>query len=593
MNGYPANFAASTCDSSQSCPFYNDGLERHYDDYTFANETGQSVCVTVSYTDTCDSELESSAFFKFFDPEDPCPTYLGSSLRFGTSGTYSFNVPAGATFVVIVQEMDSGAGCGSYTLTVTGLGCQVTPTGTPPTATSTRTRIPTRTRTVTPTITPTPDVCGPNSNYTIVFSGGTIVPGTTLVPDSQCDDCTVPLGLPFTYNFYGVPYNVATATDNGILAFVQNTSTFANECLPYPFVSNAIMPHWDDTLTTPAGDGIYTSLTGTAPNRIFNIEWRTSYFAGGGVANYEVRLYEGQDRFDLVYGVVDNQGISATVGAQKDDGSLLYTSYECFSGGVFDGLQMEFVQLPCGTSTPGITPTVPATNTGTRVPTSTPTPMSTSTYTATGTSTYTDTPIITGSPVATDTPTATPTLCPITFTDVDPSQYFYTAVQYLYCHGAISGYADNTFRPYNYTSRGQICKIVVLAYGFTIYIPPQPTFTDVPMDHPFYSYIETAAHSSIVTGYADGTFRPYNNVTRGQLCKIVVVAAGWTLLNPTAPTFTDVPTDHPFYQYIETAYCHGIISGYAGNIFLPGNNATRGQISKIVYLALVGAASCP
>ena len=44
---------------------------------------------------------------------------------------------------------------------------------------------------------------------------------------------------------------------------------------------------------------------GTAPNRIFNIEWRTVYFADATMtANYELRLYEGQSRFDVIYGTV-------------------------------------------------------------------------------------------------------------------------------------------------------------------------------------------------------------------------------------------------------------------------------------------------
>ena len=42
-----------------------------------------------------------------------------------------------------------------------------------------------------------------------------------------------------------------------------------------------------------------------------------------------------------------------------------------------------------------------------------------------------------------------------------------------------------------------------------------------------------------------------------------------------------------FYDYIETAYHHGIISGYADGTFRPGNSATRGQICKIVYDALL------
>ena len=50
---------------------------------------------------------------------------------------------------------------------------------------------------------------------------------------------------------------------------------------------------------------IFTSITGSAPNRIFNIEWRALYFAGTlALPTYELRLYEGQTRFDVIYGTV-------------------------------------------------------------------------------------------------------------------------------------------------------------------------------------------------------------------------------------------------------------------------------------------------
>jgi nitrogen fixation protein len=150
----------------------------------------------------------------------------------------------------------------------------------------------------------------------------------------------------------------------------------------------------------------------------------------------------------------------------------------------------------------------------------------------------------------------------------------------------ISGYSDGTFRPYNLTTRGQLSKIVVLAEGWPLSNPPIPTFTDVPTTHTFYQYIETAYDRGIISGYSDGTFQPGNNVTRGQLTKIVVLARGWTLLNPSTPTFIDVPADHPFYTYIETAFAHNIISGYADGTFRSANPATRGQISKIVHAAL-------
>ena len=54
------------------------------------------------------------------------------------------------------------------------------------------------------------------------------------------------------------------------------------------------------------------------------------------------------------------------------------------------------------------------------------------------------------------------------FIDVQPTDYFYEAVRYLHCRGAVSGYSDSTFRPYNNATRAQIAKIVVLAEGWQI-----------------------------------------------------------------------------------------------------------------------------
>ena len=90
----------------------------------------------------------------------------------------------------------------------------------------------------------------------------------------------------------------------------------------------------------------------------------------------------------------------------------------------------------------------------------------------------------------------------------------------------------------------------------------------------------------IISGYGDGTFRPNTSVTRGQLAKIVVLAWGWAVDTSGGPHFSDVPPDSPFYGMVETAFHRGIISGYGDGTFRVGANATRGQISKIVYSAI-------
>jgi S-layer homology domain/Carboxypeptidase regulatory-like domain len=174
----------------------------------------------------------------------------------------------------------------------------------------------------------------------------------------------------------------------------------------------------------------------------------------------------------------------------------------------------------------------------------------------------------------------------IMFHDVMSDTYYFEPVGFMVYNGYASGYSDGTFRPNNPATRGQVAKMVVLSSNWTLVDPPNPTFSDVPAGSTFYTYVETAVAHGIINGYSDGTFRPNANVTRSQLTKIVVLAHSWTLSNPPSPTFSDVPAGSTFYTYVETAVAHQILSGYQDGTFRPANNATRGQISKILYGAI-------
>jgi hypothetical protein len=240
-------------------------------------------------------------------------------------------------------------------------------------------------------------------------------------------------------------------------------------------------------------------------------------------------------------------------------------------------------------------------------PTASPTSPATSTRTPTPIATATTVPTRTPMPPA---PSATPTPCAISFTDVPADAYFYEPVRYLYCRGVVSGYNDGTFRPWNNTTRSQVVKIVVLAQSWEVINPAAATFSDVPYGSTFYTFVETAARHGIINGYECGSpepcdpqrrpiFRPFADVTRGQLAKIVALSAGWPIQDPPQATFSDVAYGSTFYTFIETAVRHGIINGYeCGSpepcdpqrrpVFRPANPATRGQIAKIVYNAVAG-----
>lgn len=321
----------------------------------------------------------------------------------------------------------------------------------------------------------------------------------------------------------------------------------------------------------------------------------------------------GGNGLDVAYNIKTDATGNAYVTGESGGNFPVVNAYQPTNGGGSDAFVSRIyeplptatpTETPCaGCGTPTYTATATSTNTPTRTPTATstntPTPTNTpgtpqaNTPTPTNTRRATYTPAPTFTPPATNTATATntpggptPIPCAITFSDVQPSEYFYQAVSYLYCARAISGYGDNTFRPFNNTTRSQLVKIVVLAENWPLIVPPEPTFADVPADNPFYQYVETAVQHQIISGYADGNFHPYNNVTRGQLCKIISIAERWPLIDPVDPHFTDVNVENPFYVFVETAYSHSVISGYSDGTFRWANNATRGQLCKIIYTAI-------
>ncbi|HYO48515.1 MAG TPA: PQQ-dependent sugar dehydrogenase [Chloroflexia bacterium] len=194
---------------------------------------------------------------------------------------------------------------------------------------------------------------------------------------------------------------------------------------------------------------------------------------------------------------------------------------------------------------------------------------------------------------------------PQLFTDVPANNTFYPYVQCLACRGVMGGYSDNTFRPNNNITRGQLSKIVANSAGFNEPVSGM-MFEDVPTTNTFYEFVQRMASRGIIGGYPCGGanepcgegdkpyFRPNANATRGQISKIVSQARGYT--NPVSgQRFEDVPASNSFYLYIERLASRGIMGGYpCGTVptepcgpqnrpyFRWGANATRGQSSKVV-----------
>ena len=106
----------------------------------------------------------------------------------------------------------------------------------------------------------------------------------------------------------------------------------------------------------------------------------------------------------------------------------------------------------------------------------------------------------------------------VTFSDVTEERWFYTAVMTLASHGIIRGYSDGTFRPNAYITRAEFAT---LCSRFDDLTDGDMTFSDVPETHWAYKYIVSAASKGWITGYSDGTFRPDNNILRGEVVALL------------------------------------------------------------------------
>ncbi len=253
------------------------------------------------------------------------------------------------------------------------------------------------------------------------------------------------------------------------------------------------------------------------------------------------------------------------------------------------------------TSTPTSTNTPTTQATSTRTSTATNTAVSTSTNTSVPTNTNT---AVTNTAVPTDTAVATDTAAP-TQTPGGPSATPEPSDTSTSVPTDTPVATDTPTVPAEATNTPTMPVEVTNTPTEPVAATATPTacnteFTDVPPGSTFYDYIRCMACRGIINGYTSGCeegtpcFKPNNNVTRGQLAKIVANAAGFDD-TPGDQQFQDVEPASTFFAFVWRLADRDIISGYPcggagepcvgpGNLpyFRPNANVTRGQLSKIV-----------
>ncbi len=148
--------------------------------------------------------------------------------------------------------------------------------------------------------------------------------------------------------------------------------------------------------------------------------------------------------------------------------------------------------------------------------------------------------------------------------------------------GIVSGDEKGNFNATANVTRAEFAKMIILAQGQTTANPVTGTFSDVKTTDWFYGYVEAAATAGLINGY-NGQFRPNDKITREEVAKILVVAAGKVVDPNATPSFKDAASISAWAKgYVVAAAAAGLIKGDENGNFNAKANAIKADAATMV-----------
>lgn len=171
----------------------------------------------------------------------------------------------------------------------------------------------------------------------------------------------------------------------------------------------------------------------------------------------------------------------------------------------------------------------------------------------------------------------------VTFKDVDANFWAKAPVERLATLGIITGYPDGTFKPYGWINRAEFVTLLVRTKELNLPTVTQPPFKDVEMRHWAAGYIKVGSDAGLVKGYPDLTFRPARRISRAEGVSVTARFAELSLDAPVyeAP-FPDVPGRHWAIREIYAAKNGSLLKYLEDKSFEPNKDLTRGEVAEIL-----------
>ena len=177
----------------------------------------------------------------------------------------------------------------------------------------------------------------------------------------------------------------------------------------------------------------------------------------------------------------------------------------------------------------------------------------------------------------------------IAFTDVEPTDWYYTAVEYNFANGMILGLNDTTFAPNQTLTRAMLVTILHRMEGMP-YVPGLSVFPDVQNTNSYYYLaVKWATQNGIVSGYNNGNFGPNDPITREQLAVILNnycrYKGQYKTVNADLSKYADSDKISDYAKLgMNWAVGSGVITGNANDGTLnPQGTATRAEVASMLY----------
>lgn len=175
------------------------------------------------------------------------------------------------------------------------------------------------------------------------------------------------------------------------------------------------------------------------------------------------------------------------------------------------------------------------------------------------------------------------------FTDVTTDKEYYEQVNYIADLDIIKGYLENgvsKFKPGNNLTRAQAAKMLVIAAKKQNIPAPSLQFKDVKPGTEQYEYISRAVSLGYFKAESNGSFKPNENLKRGEMGNALAVAFNLSeKISTEKPMMLTDMKSHQYSERINGLYYAGVTKGDAGK-FLPNDFLTRSQFSLFLARAM-------